>query len=434
MNTVNDALNTPSTVSRNYLPWISCFSAALFFFYEFIQANMFNSIAQDVMRDLHIQAGLYGWLSSVYYTSNVIFLFPAGIILDRFSTKKIILVAMILCVGGTFVFSMASNFHLALICRFLTGIGSAFCFLSCVRLATRWFPADKMALVTGLLVTMAMTGGMVSQWPLTLLVEHVGWRMAIVYDGILGALIILLILAYVQDAPDGSPEQDVLHKSDVTAQGFWQSLRCAYFNSQNILAAVFTSLMNMPVAILGAMAGGLYLVQAQGFTRTEASLITSMIFVGTIIGGPLIGWYSDRIGVRKKPMIIGNLAAMLVMMLILYISSASLPTWLVLFFLLGFFTSAQVVSYPLVAENNSLAFTATAVSVVSIMTMGGYIVYQNLFASLLQYAWTGAYSSAGVALYSAANFHHALLIIPYGFIIALLAVFFLKETHCRRKY
>ena len=73
-----------------YTPWIVCLSAALFFFYEFIQSNMFSSLATDVMAALHINESAYSLLASIYFLANVIFLFPAGTILDRFSTKKII--------------------------------------------------------------------------------------------------------------------------------------------------------------------------------------------------------------------------------------------------------------------------------------------------------------------------------------------------------
>ena len=48
-------------------PWIVCFSAALFFFYEFIQMNMFNSVSSDLMQAFSINATQLGNLSSIYY-------------------------------------------------------------------------------------------------------------------------------------------------------------------------------------------------------------------------------------------------------------------------------------------------------------------------------------------------------------------------------
>ena len=52
--------------NKKHAPWIVSLSAALFFFYEFIQSNMFSSIAVDVMADFQIDAESYSWLSSIY--------------------------------------------------------------------------------------------------------------------------------------------------------------------------------------------------------------------------------------------------------------------------------------------------------------------------------------------------------------------------------
>ena len=51
---------------HRWLPWCICFAASLFFFYEFIQGNMFASIADDVMRDFNVQADNLTYLSSIY--------------------------------------------------------------------------------------------------------------------------------------------------------------------------------------------------------------------------------------------------------------------------------------------------------------------------------------------------------------------------------
>ncbi|HRE33394.1 MAG TPA: MFS transporter, partial [Candidatus Berkiella sp.] len=110
----------------SFMPWIVCFAATLFFFYEFIQGNMFASIAANIMQDYQIQADRMAWLSSIYYLSNVLFLFVAGMVLDRFSIKNTLLVAMFLCVASTFILAQSHSFYVALFSRFITGIGSAF--------------------------------------------------------------------------------------------------------------------------------------------------------------------------------------------------------------------------------------------------------------------------------------------------------------------
>lgn len=405
-------------------PWVVCFAASLFFFYEFIQGNMFASIADNIMRDFNIQADKMTYLSSIYYLSNVIFLFAAGMLLDHFSAKKTMLVAMLFCVLSTFVLASAHSFYLALCCRFVTGIGSAFCFLGPIRIASRWFPPKRMALVTGAIVTMAMSGGMIAQYPLTKLVVLVGWRESLQLVGWLGVAILIVMAFGIKDRPD-----DVIEHARKKINVF-SVAKMAYLNPQTLRAALYASLMNMAVAVFGAMMGSLYLMQRLGVDKEDAAVVNSMLFLGAIIGGPFIGWCSDKLNLRVLPMKLGAFASILTVFVILY-APVSLGEMSVLFFLLGFFTAAQVISYALVAESSSPTMTAMAVSMVSILTQGGYIVYQNLFSSLL--LWYGEMRMVdGMPVYSFSGYQTAAMIFPLGLCLALFVLFKLKETHCRQ--
>ncbi|KTD22142.1 major facilitator family transporter [Legionella lansingensis] len=405
------------------LPWLVCFSASLFFFYEFIQGNMFASIADNIMQDFHVQADKMAYLSSIYYLSNVLFLFVAGMILDRFSTKKTILFAMFLCVISTFILAHAQSFYLALFCRFVTGIGSAFCFLGPIRLASRWFPPKRMALVTGAIVTMGMTGGMLAQYPLTKLVNQIGWRDALIQVGWLGTAM-LIFMAFGMIDKTRTESHKIVQKISV-----FVAAKKAYLNPQTLRAALYTSLMNMAIAVFGAMMGSLYLIQRMGVSKEDAAAVNTMLFLGAIIGGPVIGWCSDKLGLRILPMKIGVIASLLTLLVVLF-APVSLSIMKILFFLLGFFTAAQVISYALVVESSPVIMTATAVSVISILTQGGYIIYQNLF-SLLLMSHGEMQLVNEVPVYSLGDYQFAAIILPIGLVLALLVLFGLKETHCR---
>ena len=412
-----------SSLKATLIPWLVCFAASLFFFYEFIQGNMFASIADNIMHDFHIQADKMTYLSSIYYLSNVIFLFFAGFLLDRFSSKKIIMIAMLLCVLSTFVLAHAQSFYLALFCRFVTGIGSAFCFLGPIRIASRWFPPKRMAMVTGAIVTMAMTGGMLAQYPLTQLVLHVGWREAVMMVAWLGLLMLAIMILLVKDKPDNA--QPTVRAST----GVFVRAKQAYLNPQTLRAALYASLMNMAVAVFGAMMGSLYLMQRLDISKADAAMVNSLLFLGAIVGGPLIGWASDKMGVRVLPMKIGAVASFITVLGILYFP-VSLGLMAVLFFFFGFFTAAQVISYAFVAESGPASMTAAAVSVVSILAQGGYIVYQNMFSALLL-SHGEMRMVDGVPIYSLADYQTAAIILPLGLVLALLILMRLKETHCR---
>ncbi len=417
-----DEFRNYDDLKSSFLPWMVCFAATLFFFYEFIQGNMFASIAANIMQDYQIQADKMAWLSSIYYVSNVLFLFVAGMVLDRFSIKKTILFAMFLCVLSTFILAHSHSFYVALFCRFVTGIGSAFCFLGPVRLASHWFPPKRMALVTGAIVTMAMTGGMLAQYPLTKLVNYLGWRQAVQDVGVLGLGMLIIMIFSIKERPEGA-------RQPAKQIPLYEAAKKAYFNLQYLRAAAYTSLMNMAIAVFGAMMGTLYLEQRLGVSAEQAAMVNGMLFLGAIVGSPLIGWVSDRAGVRILPMKVGVIASLVTLVAILYLP-VSLTMMAILFFLLGFFTSAQVISYALVAERSPPVMTATAVSVISILTQGGYILYQNLFSGLLTHFGT-MHQVGGVPVYSLESYQYAALILPIGLLIAFWVLLGLKETHCK---
>ncbi|MES1989164.1 MAG: MFS transporter, partial [Pseudomonadota bacterium] len=76
---------------QKILPWVVCISAALFFFYEFIQMNMLNSLGGYLVKEYDISATQLGNLSAWYFYANLLFLLSAGLVLDRLSTRKVIL-------------------------------------------------------------------------------------------------------------------------------------------------------------------------------------------------------------------------------------------------------------------------------------------------------------------------------------------------------
>ncbi|AHE68012.1 sugar phosphate permease [Legionella oakridgensis ATCC 33761 = DSM 21215] len=182
----------------DWMAWLVCLSAGLFFFYEFFQLNLFDVINAPLREEFQIDAAQLSWMSSTYLWADILFLLPAGIILDRFSTRQVILTAMFVCVIGTVGFALTNAFAVASFFHFLSGIGNAFCFLSCVVLVSRWFPPRRQALVIGCLVTMAFIGGMMAHTPLAYLNAHYGWRNALLLDGGVGVLLFIWIFWWLK--------------------------------------------------------------------------------------------------------------------------------------------------------------------------------------------------------------------------------------------
>jgi MFS family permease len=412
------------------LGWVVVLAASLFFFYEFIQLNLFNAIDVQLMQAFHLDAPQLGQLSSMYFYANALFLFPAGILLDRYSTKRLLIAAVISCTVGTFAFGMAETYFVAAAGRAFVGFGAAFCFLSCVRLASRWFPPSKMAFVTGIVVTMAMLGGLVAQTPFEILSNYVGWRHAVLIDAALGIIVGLVILFFVQDRPPGTHDNIHAEKAHLKNLGLWCSIGTVLLNKNNWLGGIYTSLLNLPVFLLGALFGIHYLVEVHHLTAVQGSYATAMFFVGVIFGAPAFGWFSDHIGRRVLPMIVGAVLSLIVMVILMFVPELSLGMLIFLFFLIGFTTSSQVLSYPAIAELNPIALTSTAVSIASVSIMLSGAIFQPFFGWVMSIHWDHTVVD-GVPIYSAHDFLNAMMIMPIAFVIGIFVAWMIKETYCK---
>jgi MFS family permease len=404
------------------MAWLVCLSAGLFFLYEFFQLNIFDVINQPLRQDFHINATELSWMSSGYLWADLLFLLPAGIILDRYSTRKVILSSMFVCVVSTLGFALTRSFAMAFLFHFLSGIGNAFCFLSCIVLVSHWFPPRKQALVIGSLVTMAFIGGMMAHTPFAYLNELFGWRHALVIDAAFGALLLLWIYFVVKDQP-----VDAVRIKPTSQNKPLLGFVMALSNRQNWLAGSYTCLLNLPIMVLCALWGASYLQVVHHVSEIVASNIVSLIFMGSVIGCPLAGWLSDGQGRRKPLMILGAVATLVSVLPLFCHLELSTGALSVIFFALGFFTSTQVISYPLIAESNNIENTGSATGLASIIIMGGAGVGQVLFG------WLVSHHAHQVTEYTVSDFEFALWIFPIAAVAALIAVVLTRETYCKRQ-
>ncbi len=400
------------------LPYLVCFSASLFFAYELVQFHMMNAISSYLMKDLQMNATSFGKLCATYLLADVIFLLPAGIILDRFSTRKVILSALLICVIGTLGFSFAHSFKTAALCHFLSGIGNAFCFLSCMMLIARWFSKEKQALIIGLVITVGMLGAVFAQYPVSLIAESFSWRSALLADAVIGLVIFGLIFLFVHDGPKPA--------TDGASLPFWQGVKKSVFNLQNISCGFYTCFMNMPLMVLSAVWGSLFLHQVHGIALAKASFIAGMIGVGTIIGSPLFGYLSNKLGAKKPSMLWGSLLSIFFMLLIMLLPHPTEILLTSLFFLLGLVSSSQVLGYPLITENSPKELTGTSMGIAAVIIMGLPMIIQPLSGFLLDLNWEGTMLH-GAPFYSHANFMTAFSLFPIGFFLSFLATYFINE-------
>ncbi len=391
--------------------WLICLIASLFFCYELTQFHMLNAISPMLIRDLSLSTTEFSALCSTYLLADVIFLIPAGILLDRIPIRKIILYSLALCILGTFGFAFSHTFLQASISHFLSGIGNAFCFLSCMMLASSWF-GKKSSLITGVIITVGLLGGVFGQVPVTLLAQKFTWQKTLLLDGVIGCFIWALNFLFVEEN-----KKEAVLQEQYSIREFFLRLKAAFFNGQVWKCGFYTGFLNLPLMIISAMIGNLYLTQILHFSLIQSSAISSMISIGTIVGSPLYGFLSDRFQRKKVWMVFGAVLSIATFFLIMLLKNPSFVTMAIVFFGLGFFSASQVLGYPMITDSAPKELRGTSMGLAAFLIMGLAFVGQPLTGFLIEKG-----STQGVY-----DFTYAFMIFPIGFLISLGMAFFVKE-------
>jgi len=392
----------------------------------------FNAIGHDLMRDFHIGTAGLGVLSSVYFWGNLIFLFPAGLLLDRFSSKKLLIIMMIIVIVSTAVFAYTYSIVTVSWCFFITGIAGSFGLIAPLRLVTRWFPSNKLALPSGLIVTVGFFGAMVSQYPLTILVSKVGWRNAMIWNAGLGIIILILFVLVIRDFPQ-ELTKEASDEYGSSIRSLLYSLKEAVLNRQNWLFGIYACLLNLPIFIFGMVFGASYMVQVQHISSSHAAFAMTVMFLGAMLGSPIIGGISDRLKRRKLPMLAAGIISLLLLILPIYLFSMNYVEIYVLFFAIGFFTSAQVIAYPVIAESNKEKNIGIGFSMVSTLIMFGGAILVPIFGWLLNLHWGGEMLHS-TPWHSLPEYQFALWLLPIVALIGIVAVILGKETYCKSAF
>ncbi|OGV49030.1 MAG: MFS transporter [Legionellales bacterium RIFCSPHIGHO2_12_FULL_42_9] len=423
----NQTKTNSSITTKSYLPWLVWGLGCLFYFYEFLLQVSLGVMSNELMRDFAVTSQTLGLLSGVYFYSYAGMQIPGGVLMDRFGPHRLLTIATAVCALSTLAFGLTDSFLTACIARLMIGFGSAFAAVGTFKLAANWFPAQRFAFMTGLTVTIGMLGAIGGEGPLALFIDYFGWRESMQILGAFGLIIALLISLIAKDAPGHS--KAILSKH--AEENFLiVSLLELIKNKQLWLVASYGGLMYMSTPVFCGLWGVPFLMYKLHLTKAIAANYVSLILVGWAIASPLWGLFSNRVGARKPPMLIGAVGALCTSIVFIYAPLESGVLIQILLFAFGVFSSGFLPSFAAAKELCNKRYVATSLSFMNMMNMLGIALAQPLIGYILDRCWQGEIVDK-VRVYPMEAYHIALIILPAGILIALLLLPFIKETHCQ---
>jgi MFS family permease len=401
------------------LAWLVWILSALFVVFNYVHQVVPGIIADDLSRSFGASESTLGNIAACYFYAYAVLQIPVGIMMDRYGTRWPLIAAIALAALGTLAFSQAHTAGGAQLARVVMGASSAFSFIGCLKLVQEWFPPSRFSTLAGMTNTAAMVGA-AGGAPVAVLVKMTGWRAATAWIG--GAELLLALLAFfmVRDRPSVRSETAAAPKPQGPKMaGMWTN-RHVWTN------AIYATGISLVFVAFGGLWGASYIQKAYGVDAIAAAGAGSLLFLGGIAGSLFYGWYSDYLGRRKPPMVQAGIGALVTMTCMLYLPGLPLTGFKAGLFLVGFFSSANIVSYA-VARDLFPTLAGLSIGFLSTCYYAGSAASQPLVGMLLEYRNSGA-PNAGLASLSAADFRFAFCPLVIFMAVALVAALVMKET------
>jgi sugar phosphate permease len=415
-----------------WMSWLMWGLVAGFYLIGFFQRVAPAVMVDELMREFHIGGALLGNLSATYFYSYTAMQIPSGLLADGIGPRRLSAAAALLAAVGTLMFGLAEDLWMAYAGRLLVGAAVGVAFVTCMKLAGHWFPANRFATVTGVALLLGNLGGVLAGVPLSEAVSFFGWRTAMVASAACTFALAAAVWGIVRDDPRERGFESFVHAS-VIENGTLpplRALRLVTARRETWLLLLAGGLSAAPVLVFAGLWGVPYLTQVHGIGRSHAAALTSTMWIAWAIGGPTLGAMSDRLGRRKLPYLTANLASASLWGIFLFWEGIPRMLYFPLFAAIGFTSGALIIGFAHSREANPPGAAGAVAGVVNMGPIGFAAILQPLLGSILDGHWDGLLVN-GVRIYDAGAYSAALLWLFLSSCLSVAAVYFTRETHCR---
>ena len=322
-----------------------------------------SAVGVDASARFHTDASTLSLFAVLQLLVYGLLQIPVGLLLDRFGSRTVMTVGMLVMATGQVVMAVTPDVSVAIAARVLLGAGDAAIFPSILRVIAAWFPAKRAPIMTQITGLLGQFGQIISVIPLAALLHATNWPTAFISVAALGVLAAVLTLAVVRNEPVRTGAITVI----VAPRNLRRGLVEAWGHPGTRLA--FWSHFSTPFAstAFALLWGYPFLIQGQGLSTAAASTIFTLYVVAGAVIGPIVGAVSARHPLRRSWIVLAVIGAQAAVwtLVIAWPGAAPVPLLVVLALVLCAGGPGSMVAFDFTRAHNPASRLGTATGIVN---------------------------------------------------------------------
>ncbi len=411
-----DVLNKRS----NVLPWLMWGIATLFFAYQFILRLAPSLIRADIMSKFQVHASDYGIFAAAYYIGYAGMQIPISLALDKFGPRLVLFLSAFLAALASLTVIYSDSWAVILLSRFVVGAGSAAGFLGVSKVVALWFDSRFYGRMIGVSFSFGLLGAVYGGRPVLEFITMFGWQDVTIFVGITGVIIAILLLSFVK-----RPKHFVALQ-DVASDAFGKVI----FNRQLIFLSLASLLLVGSLEGFADVWGVSYFERVYNIQRDVAAMSISGIFIGMILGAPLLALIAEKWSCHYLLSIFCGLIMSTIFFILIFAREyLSVDGVTILMFVNGVCCCYQVLVLTIGFNSVKASSTSVAVAFLNCINMLGGSFFHSIIGGVMDSSWRGEMLD-NIRVYDAVAYNKAIISIP---IAALVGTGLLLFLYLRRK-
>lgn len=369
---------------RAYLAWAA---VAVAYAIAFLQRVSPQSITSNFMADFSTDAAGVAMLASSYFWGYTLMQIPAGLLVDRYGVKRVVLFSMAASSLGSAAFALAPNLLDVFAARLIVACGDALVFTALLKLVALSFRDERFGIMSGISQVSGYVGGVMATTPLAAAVSGFGWRACFIFIACVGAA--NLAFAFLVLKPDPAAH------SSKTLRGVLAASAKSLSHLANWGCAMSFASHFAVVTTLSGVWGIPMVAHFFNISPSAASTPLLTFMVGNALGSIFLGHMADRAAAALDTALIRIclLRMLLIAMLLPPVAHALGFLYVtIVFAVLGLVAGGTV---PLVLKCTKRLYTAELIGVGASVNTTAAGIFAGASQPVIGFAMVGASRLAG---------------------------------------